>query len=57
MGSSYKRLALVGAAIAVLMACAAFIGATSSASAAKNGSRLPSMTARATSGSLRRPWP
>ena len=53
MGSSYKRLALAGAAIAVLTAGAAFIGATSSASAVKKGSQLPSTTARATSGSLR----
>src|SRR6185503_9872523 len=51
MGSSYKRLALAGAAIAALIAVAAFFGATSSASAAKK-SRLPSMTGRATSGSL-----
>ena len=50
MGSSYKRLALMGAAIAALIVSAAFFGATSSASAAKK-SRLPSLTGRATSGS------
>src|SRR5262249_572675 len=52
MGSSYKRLALVGAAIAALIISAALLGATSSASAAKQ-SRSPSMGARATAKSLR----
>ena len=43
MGSSYKRLALMGAAIAALIVSAAFFGTTSSASAAKK-SRAPSLT-------------
>ena len=52
MGSSYKRLLLAGATIAALMLCAAFFGASSSASVAKK-SHSPSMSGRATSGSLR----
>ncbi len=43
MGSSYKRLALMGAAIAALIVSAAIFGTTSSASAAKK-SRAPSLT-------------
>src|SRR5207342_1246300 len=43
MGSSYKRLAIMGAAIAALIVSAAFFGTTSSASAAKK-SRAPSLT-------------
>ena len=52
MGSSYKRLAIAGAVIAALTASAAFFGAASSASVAQSSSHMPSMSGRATSGSL-----
>ena len=45
MGSSYKRLALMGAAIAALIVSAAFFGTTSSASAAKKSRAEPDQRA------------